>query len=124
MRVLLSIKPEFAEKILNGQKHFEFRKSIFKRDVTTVVIYSTMPVGLVVGEFDIKEIIQDSPAEVWKITKDLSGISESFFDSYFESRSKAYAIQIGEVRRYSHPKYLSDIIPTKAFAPQSYRYLS
>ena len=30
MKVLLSIKPEFAEKILNGTKRFEFRKGIFK----------------------------------------------------------------------------------------------
>ena len=30
MTVLLSIKPEFAEKIFDGTKKYEFRKSIFK----------------------------------------------------------------------------------------------
>ncbi|MBI6731014.1 ASCH domain-containing protein, partial [Pseudomonas amygdali] len=43
MKVLLSIKPEYAEKILQGEKRFEFRKSVFKNpDVRTVVIYATM----------------------------------------------------------------------------------
>lgn len=31
MKVLLSIKPEFANKIFEGTKRFEFRKSIFKK---------------------------------------------------------------------------------------------
>lgn len=30
MKVLLSIKPEFAERIFNGSKKYEFRKVIFK----------------------------------------------------------------------------------------------
>ena len=30
MKVVLSIKPEFANKIFDGTKKFEFRKSIFK----------------------------------------------------------------------------------------------
>ena len=29
MKVLLSIKPEFADKIFNGTKKYEFRKEIF-----------------------------------------------------------------------------------------------
>ena len=30
MKVLLSIKPEFVEKIFSGEKRFEYRKNIFK----------------------------------------------------------------------------------------------
>ena len=55
MKILLSIKPEFVEKIISGEKKFEFRKSLPKRDgITTVVVYSTMPVGKVIGEFKVK----------------------------------------------------------------------
>ncbi len=67
MKVLLSIKPEFVEKILDGTKKFEFRKGIFKNpDVKSVVIYSTMPVGMIVAEFDIADVIEDKPSNVWK----------------------------------------------------------
>lgn len=54
MRVLLSIQPEYAEKILNGTKRFEYRKAVTRNEsVRTVVIYATMPVGKVVGEFEV-----------------------------------------------------------------------
>lgn len=42
MKVLLSIKPEFAEKIFSGEKKFEFRRSIFKdKTVKTVLVYAS-----------------------------------------------------------------------------------
>ena len=31
MKVLLSIKPEFVEKIFSGEKRFEYRKFAFKK---------------------------------------------------------------------------------------------
>lgn len=123
MKVLLSIKPEYAEKILQGTKRFEFRKSIFKnRDVKTVVIYATMPVGKVVGEFDFEEVLSDSPSVIWSETKKYSGISESFFNSYFLGRKTAHAIKVAAVRRYRNPMALSSFCPGSS-APQSYRYL-
>ncbi|RAX12581.1 hypothetical protein CKY02_11450 [Photorhabdus bodei] len=40
MKVLLSIKPEYVDRILNGSKKFEFRKVAFKNNqVQSVVIY-------------------------------------------------------------------------------------
>lgn len=123
MKVLLSIKPEFAEKILDGSKRFEFRKGIFKNNmVKSVVIYATMPIGMVVGEFDIENIIQDKPSEVWKLTKKYAGISKEFFDCYFDSREKAVAIQIHNVKKYDKPVSLSSL-GKNITAPQSYRYL-
>ncbi len=72
MKVLLSIKPEFAEKILNGTKKFEFRKGIFKNNnITTVVIYATMPVGKVVGQFSIDGILKNDPEALWVKTKNM-----------------------------------------------------
>lgn len=79
MKVLLSIKPEFAEKILNGTKKFEFRKGIFKNNnITTVVIYATMPVGKIVGQFSIDEILKNDPESLWVKTKKYAGISKNF----------------------------------------------
>ncbi|WP_456309026.1 ASCH domain-containing protein [Serratia proteamaculans] len=123
MKVLLSIKPEYVEKILDGTKKFEFRKGIFKKnDVTSVVIYSTMPVGMIVAEFDIDDVISDNPCNVWKKTHKHAGISKQFFDSYFHSRDKAFAIKIGNLRIYDKPLHLSSL-GENVTAPQSYRYL-
>lgn len=124
MKVLLSIKPEFVDKILDGSKKFEFRKGIFKNDkVKSVVIYSTMPVGKVVGEFDIEAIIEGSPNRVWDITKEYSGITKDFFDSYFVNKDKAFAIKIANVKKYDPPVPLSSL-GKNIKAPQSYKYLT
>lgn len=123
MRVLLSIKPEFVEKILSGEKLFEFRKNLFKnKGVNTVVIYSTMPIGKVVGEFTIQSILQDNPENIWKKTKDFSGISKHFFDEYYFERDKAIAIEIGGITEYHPPLSLQDL-GKNICPPQSYKYL-
>lgn len=123
MKVLLSIKPEFAEKILDGTKRFEFRKGIFKNSkITTVVIYATMPVGRVVGQFQIDEVLSDSPESLWGKTKRYAGISKSFYDEYYQGRNKAFAIKIGSVERYSAPQPISSL-GAGIKPPQSYLYL-
>jgi predicted transcriptional regulator len=123
MKVLLSIKPEYAEKILQGEKKFEFRKSVFKNpDVKTVVIYATMPIGKVIGEFDFDEVLSDAPKEIWSLTSKFSGITKKFFNDYFDGRKLAHAIKVGTVRRYDTPLSLKSFIPSGA-APQSFCYI-
>lgn len=124
MKVLLSIKPQFVAEIFNGNKKFEYRKAIFKnKDVKTIVIYSTMPVGKIVGEFDIEDIIEDNPVNVWKQTKNFSGITEEFYDTYFSGRDKAFAIKIKSLKEYDKP-----ICPYDKYenftAPQSFKYIA
>jgi len=122
MKVLLSIKPEFAEKIFSGEKRFEYRKVRFKQNVSTVVLYATNPVGLLVGEFDIEGFLEGTPSSLWEHTKDHSGISREFFRTYFAGRKKAVAIKIGASRKYARAKSPQRGI-TKFTPPQSFCYL-
>ena len=104
MKVLLSIRPEYAEKILIGEKQFEFRKCIPKAEgVNAVVIYATVPVGKVVGEFEIETILTDEPRRLWLNTSFGAGITKKFFSEYFRGRSTAHAIKVKSVRRYQKP---------------------
>lgn len=122
MKVLLSIKPEFAFKIFDGEKRFEFRKVIFKKpDVNTVVVYASSPVQQVIGEFEIEDILTSAPNVIWEKTKMYSGISEDFFHEYFADREVAHAIKIKNTKRYREPLDIREnfnIVP-----PQSYVYL-
>jgi predicted transcriptional regulator len=77
---------------------------------------------MIVGEFDIAELIKAKPIDLWSITKHGSGITRRYFDAYFLGSSVGYALRIGAVRpftRHIHPyDVISDFTP-----PQSYRYL-
>ncbi len=123
MKVLLSIKPQFVKEIFNGTKKFEYRKAIFKnKDITTIVVYATMPVGKIVGEFEIDEILMEHPSKIWQKTKKHSGVSEEFYDEYFSGRDKAYAIKIKSLNEYSEP--ICPYINNDNFtAPQSFKYM-
>ncbi|MDK1717052.1 ASCH domain-containing protein [Dellaglioa algida] len=124
MRVLLSIKPEFVEEIISGRKKFEYRKKIFKRtDVSSVVVYATKPYGKVVGEFSIGNIIQDEPSKIWNKTKKYSGITEEFFNEYFNGRELGFAIQIKKFIEYKDPLELSNFNENIKSAPQTFCYI-
>ncbi|AMK73875.1 MULTISPECIES: ASCH domain-containing protein [Bacillus] len=123
MKVLLSIKPEYVEEIINGTKKFEYRKRIFKKKVDSVIIYSTMPVGKIIGEFTIDKIINDTPIEIWRKTSSYSGISKDSFLEYFSGRDDGFAIKIKRFIKYDKPINPRDF--DKDFTPpQSYKYLS
>lgn len=122
MKVLLSIKPEYVEKIFNGEKKYEYRKAIFtKRDIESIVIYATKPIGRIVGEFKIAQILQGCPATIWGQTSEHAGVKQSFYDEYFKNRKQAFAIQISDLIPYEEP-FDPKEIDEQFVAPQSFKY--
>jgi len=122
MKVLLSIKPEYAEKIFNGTKKYEFRRSVFKNpDVKTIVVYASSPVQRVIGEFTIDKILNEDLKKLWEKTKEFSGISENFFFEYFNNKEKGFAIKIKDVIKYKESLCLKSNF--NATPPQSFMYL-
>lgn len=123
MKILLSIKPEFAERIFDGTKRFEFRKVVYaNRNVRTVVVYVTRPVGRILGEFEVLDITEGTPDRLWEVTQAFAGVSREFFNEYFLGRDRGYAIHIGFVTRYETPLVPEDLIENFT-PPQSYMYL-
>ena len=122
MKVLMSIKPEFADKIFDGSKRYEFRRMIFKQPaVKKVVVYASAPVQMVIGEFEIESILEHPPEELWRRTREGAGISKEFFMSYFGDKVVGYAIRIKATKRYRKPLCLKSDYNLKS--PQSYLYL-
>lgn len=123
--ILLSIHPEYVEKILKGEKTFEFRKKIpncFKDD-QRIAIYSTSPVRRVVAYVDAGDVISGKPSAVWRQTSKMAGLSKIEFDSYFYGREVACAIPIECVHRINKPITLRQAGYTSG-APQSFSYLT
>ncbi len=122
MKVVLSIKPEFANKIFAGTKKYEFRRAIFKNsNVKKVIVYSSSPVKKIIGEFEIDRIITHDLETLWGITKKYSGISEDFFFQYFGNKEHGFAIKIKNTKLYRIPKCIRE--DYKLFPPQSFLYL-
>lgn len=122
MNAILSVKPEYATKILCGKKLYEYRKFVFRRPVEKVYIYASSPVCMIVGEFKIDHIIQESPKTLWNKTYRESGVTKAFFNSYFNGKQLGYAIRMKEVVSYPFP--ISPFCLRADFrAPQNYIYL-
>ena len=147
-KLLMSINPEHVDNILAGTKKFEFRKTKCKEKIDSIIIYSTFPIMRVVAEVEVKDIIEDTPQAVWSKTRTAAGIDKMCQDGttasqlaswltttsgynkgqykysdiiYYDGRSTAVAYVLGEVKKFSSPKVLSDY-GVKA-APQSYVYV-
>ena len=121
-KIIISINPEHVENIINGSKKFEYRTKAAKNDVNKILIYETMPVKKVVAEAEILEVLMLPPEELWNQTKELSGITKQFFDSYFKGREVAYAYKLGKVKVYEQPKDLIEFGVKSA--PQSFVYIA
>ena len=109
MKVLLSIKPEFALTIFKNRK------------VKRVVVYASSPVKKVIGEFEIEAILFDDPATLWQRTKKHSGITEEFFFQYFNNKHTGYAIKVKSTRKYRQPLCIREDF--NATPPQSFIYI-
>lgn len=104
MHALLAIKPEFAEKILNGEKEYEFRRKSFQDNdqLGLVFLYASSPVRQIVGVFTSDRVVEGPPAELWELFGDKSGITErERFMEYFEGVNTGFAIHVDETYRFS-----------------------
>lgn len=121
-KILMPINPEYVDEILAGRKKYEYRKTKAKRNnVNKMIIYSTSPIMKVVAEVDIKEILEEDPETLWKMTRDESGISKDFYNKYYKNKSVAIAYKLGSIKIYDKPKDLKDI--GIKYVPQSFIYL-
>ncbi|MGX7150067.1 ASCH domain-containing protein [Enterococcus ureasiticus] len=119
--ILLSIHPEFVEKIMNGEKKFEFRKVITKKKPNKIIIYSTSPICKIIGEAEVEDILVDDPELVWNETKNFSGVNKEFYIEYFNDKEIAVAYKLKNVVKYEEPIMLKDYGVKSA--PQSFVYV-
>ena len=123
MKILLSIKPQYVDKIVSGEKKYEFRKTIFKRkQVDAIVVYSSGKVGKLIGEIKFTTILSDTPLNILNITKEKAGLSKGDFFDYFRNKEIAHAIKIESFEPYSHAISIQEKYPG-VNPPQSFVYV-
>lgn len=122
--ILLSVKPKFADLIVDGSKLVELRRTVPAQTVGTIAIYSSSPIQAIVALADVKETIEASPTKLWAIAKDNGGgLTRAELMAYFAPKKTGFAIMLQNVRVYGKPVKPSKIFKPFA-APQSFRYLT
>ena len=125
--VVLSIRPKYSGKILQGDKTVELRRR-FPETIpvgTTAYIYSTSPEQAMVGLVKIKKILRLSLMEVWDDFKDLACIERKDFEAYFQGLDSGFALVLEGVKSFSPYIPLSELREHCGFKPpQSFIYAS
>lgn len=121
--VLLSIKPKYADLILEGSKRVEFRRSWAAEDVGLIVLYASSPIQKIVGVVEVDQIRVTSPTLLWKMCLEMGGgLTRDELKAYFNGKLLGVAVLLGAVfkpTRHLEPSAVIDnFIP-----PQSFRYL-
>lgn len=124
--LLLSVKPRFAESILDGTKAAEIRRQRpAVQPGTLVIIYATKPIGAIVGTARISDVSYGSPGDMWTHYRMHVGIGKNDFDSYLAGASVAYILLLVEVQRLVPLLTLEQMQTVTSFQPpQSYRYVN
>lgn len=120
-RVLMSITPEYFEKIANHVKCYEYRKRKCHFHIEAIVFYVRKPIGKIMGEVSVEEPIEGMPEEVWKLTGEKAGVSREELLAYCGRADWVYAYPIREVTIYDTPYMLEDF--GRKWPPQSFYYL-
>ena len=121
MKILLSIKPKYSEKIFSGEKRYEFRKQTPKEKIEKVYVYESNPTQHIVGWFTIKKILTGSPKEIWEKCKAKGGIEHSNFFAYCADKTMIHAFEIDKYGRFETPIDPYETYPDYK-PPQNYTY--
>lgn len=121
--LLLSIRPQFADAIIQGRKTIELRRTRPRIPPGTyALLYASAPRMAVVAIARISSIVEDEPANIWRDYEGEIGISAAGFRDYFDGAETAYGLQLRDITPLD-PLSLSDLRALGVEPPQSWRYL-
>lgn len=120
--ILLSIRPLYAQQILDGSKKYEYRRICPKQTITNVVLYVTAPVCRIVAEVEVINCLIGTPEELWFATMDGSDLCKDDLMNYYAGCKMGCALELGTVQPFEPLRSLQDYGLAKA--PRSFVYLS
>lgn len=126
--ILMSIRPQYAEKIFNRTKTVELRR-IKPRQIQEddlIFVYVSSPIKSLVGAFTVSSVMEKSLFTLWKNVKNYAGVSRVEFLNYFHGVEAGVAIFIKDVWLLPKPIHLSIMQKEVSgfYPPQSFRYTS
>jgi predicted transcriptional regulator/N-acetylglutamate synthase-like GNAT family acetyltransferase len=109
-KILISVKPKYAGRILAGTKLTEIRKKFSNRWVgCRAILYASSPQKALVGEATVVSVTSGSPADIWSQFGQSVGCTADEFRAYAGSASRISAIELGDVIPYREPIGLAQV---------------
>lgn len=120
--ILISVRPEFAERIASGEKAAELRRRAPRiQPGCRVWIYAKAPEAMISICVTVDRIIIGSPQHIWRAHKEQLGVSRDEFDGYFGDTDSGCAIFFTKIEDVSPGVALSEIrSKAKRFHPPQY----
>jgi len=123
--VIISIKPEYALKILSGEKTIELRRRfpVDQIEGGIAVIYASSPIKKIIGYAVIKKVEQLSVDRLWRKHGVSACVTKDFFYSYFDGTNRGFALSLLNPTSLDEPldiRRMEDEFMVTA--PQSFRY--
>ena len=124
--LLMSLRPRFAQAILDGSKTVELRRTrVSAQPGTTIIIYASAPIMSVVGLARLISVHTDTPARLWRRHRKNLALSLAEFDNYLAGAEAGTCLTLDSPQRLHTPYELAWLRDYAAFRPpQSYRYLA
>lgn len=122
--LLISLRPRFAEAILDGTKTVELRRRAPRLPTgALVVLYATSPVRAIVGWARVESIVSEALDDLWLQHGHHAGVSRMEFMRYFRDLSAGKGLLLRSPQRADTPMALRELRRLGVRPPQSWQYL-
>lgn len=122
---MLSLKPRFAEAILNGDKTVELRRVMPRITIPTLaLLYATGPCRSLVGTCVVNSVTRLPSDELWRRHGTETALTRPEFDAYLTGRDEGVALFLEQPERLPAPIPLRALRRAGNFRPpQSLAYV-
>jgi len=125
--IIISIKPQYAQQIVNGTKTIELRRKFPTEHIEggIAIIYASSPICQIIGYARIDKVSSLSITTLWQRFGKASCVTKSFFNDYFSGLESGFAITLTNPVKLKTPLDIKRLEGEYSFSPpQSYRYAS
>ncbi len=122
--IILSIKPKFAEAILNGTKKWEYRRIPPNiKETTPMILYATEKTKAIVGVCQVTQLLRKPLKSLIKLTITETTSTREGLNEYFNGIKLCSALRVENPFRIEIKlEKIRELMPSFV-APQSFYYL-
>jgi len=91
--LLFSLKPQFADLVINGEKRVEFRRRFSTNmEGALAYFYISSPIKCIMFSSMLSKVHYSNVNDLWKQFHSIGGVSEKAYFTYFDGTNNGYAI--------------------------------